>query len=273
VNTWVDGRVGRTVDARDRGLHYGDGVFETMRVRRHAIRFLDYHLERLGEGCRRLAIPEPNMPRLRRELERVAARRREAVLKMIVTRGVGPRGYRPSGRERGTRVISLHPLSPAAIQATHEPALVRMCRTRLGMNEALAGLKTLNRLESVLARAEWTDARVWEGLMRDGDDNIVGGTMSNLFVRRGSLLMTPPVDRCGIAGVMRRWVLEQGATLNVRATQHRLRWENISRAHEVFMTNAVVGIVPVAAIQHGRVRMRLTEQHTARELQRRLELQ
>jgi 4-amino-4-deoxychorismate lyase len=273
VSTWVDGRLGNTVDARDRGLHYGDGVFETMRVRRHAIRFLDYHLERLSEGCRRLAIREPNMSRLRNELGRIAVRRPEAVLKMIVTRGVGPRGYRPSGRERSTRVLSLHPLSSKAIQAAQEPARVRMCRTRLGMNEALAGLKTLNRLESVLARAEWTDTRVWEGLIRDTEDNIVGGTMSNLFMRSGSSLITPPVDRCGIAGVMRRWVLEQASRLDLRVTMSRVRWDDMSRAQEVFMTNAIVGIVPVAVIHHGRIRLRLAEQQTARELRRRLELQ
>jgi 4-amino-4-deoxychorismate lyase len=148
-----------------------------------------------------------------------------------------------------------------------------MCTTRLGTNEALAGLKTLNRLESVLARAEWADVRVWEGLMRDTDDNIVCGTMSNLFIRRESTLITPPVDRCGVAGVMRRWVLEQASMLELRATMSRLRWDDVAGAEEVFMTNAIAGIVPVAMMRHGRVRLRLAEQHTARELRRRLELQ
>ena len=272
MNSWVDGHEGNRVDARDRGLHYGDGVFETMRVRRRAIRFLDYHLERLGESCRRLALSVPNMLRLRKELERIAAQRSEAVLKIIITRGAGSRGYRPSGRERNTRVIFLHPLSRAAIQAAAEPVRVRMCVTRLGTNETLAGLKTLNRLESVLARAEWADARIWEGLMRDTDDNIVCGTMSNLFIRRGSTLITPPVDRCGIAGVMRRWVLEQASMLELRATMSRLRWEDLNRAEEVFMTNAVVGIAPVAVIHHGRARVRFAATDAARELRRRLDL-
>ena len=273
MNSWVNGHAGGTVDARDRGLQYGDGVFETMRVRRGAIRLLDYHLERLDEGCRRLAIPSPKVQRLRRELQRIAVQRSEAVLKMILTRGIGPRGFRSSGRERSTRVISLHPLSRSAMQATQTPVRVRMCAMRLGTNAALAGLKTLNRLESVLARAEWSDARVWGGLMRDGDDHIVCGTMSNLFIRRGSTLITPAVDRCGIAGVMRRWVLEQADSLELRATIGRLRWDDMGRAEEVFMTNAVVGIVPVAAIQHGRVRVRFAEQGIAHQLRRRLELQ
>jgi 4-amino-4-deoxychorismate lyase len=144
---------------------------------------------------------------------------------------------------------------------------------RLGINETLAGLKTLNRLESVLARAEWTDTRIWEGLMRDTDDNIVCGTMSNLFMRRGSRLITPKLDRCGIAGVMRRWVLEQASGLELAVTEGRLRWEDLRGADEVFMTNAVVGIVPIAVIQHGRATFRLAERSTANAFRGLLEKQ
>jgi 4-amino-4-deoxychorismate lyase len=271
LNSWIDGRAASKVDHRDRGLNYGDGVFETMRVRRRAIRFLDYHMERLSEGCRRLAIPAPNPVRLRNELVRIAARRPEAVLKLIVTRGIGARGYRPSGRERSTRVISLHPLTRAALAAPR-PARVRMCAMRLGVNEALGGLKTLNRLESVLARAEWSDVRVWEGLMRDADDNIVCGTMSNIFMRHGSSLMTPKLDRCGVAGVMRRWVLEQAGALQLRASEVRLSWEDLRKADEAFMTNAIVGIVPLAVIQHGRRQVRFVERNTATRLRSALEM-
>jgi 4-amino-4-deoxychorismate lyase len=262
--------VGHTVDVRDRGLGYGDGLFETMRVRRRAIRLLDYHLERLAEGCGRLAIAAPDPKRLGRELARAAALRSDAVLKLIVTRGVGARGYRPSGRERATRLMSLHALSRQALRGTGA-ARVRLCETRLGANPALAGLKTLNRLESVLARAEWSDGRVWEGLMRDADDNLVGGTMSNLFVRRGSLLYTPRLDRCGIAGVMRRWVLEQASALGLRAVEGRVRWEDLGGADEVFMTNAVVGVVPVAVARHGRTRHGFEHYDTALELRARLD--
>jgi 4-amino-4-deoxychorismate lyase len=270
--TWVNGRAGDRVHIKDRGLNYGDGVFETMRVRRGAVRFLDYHLERLADACRRLEIKSPDRARLRNEIARIAALRAEGVLKLIVTRGIGARGYRLSGRERCTRVISLHTLSGAA-RAAALPKRVRLCAMRLGINETLAGLKTLNRLESVLARAEWTDTRVWEGLMRDTDDNIVCGTMSNLFIRRGSRLITPKLDRCGIAGVMRRWVLEQASGLELAATEGRLRWEDLTAADEVFMTNAVVGIVPIAVIRHGRATLRLAERSSAQAFSGLLEKQ
>jgi 4-amino-4-deoxychorismate lyase len=268
---WVNGRRGRTVDARDRGLQYGDGVFETMRVRRHAIRLLDFHLDRLWRSCDRLSLPMPDPHRLRKHLEGAAAIRREGVLKLIVTRGVGARGYRPTGHERGTCVLSAYPLSRRASSAVAAPVSVRLCTLRLGTNPLLAGLKSLNRLESVLARAEWSDPRLWEGLVRDTDDHIVCGTMSNVFLRRGSSLVTPLLDRCGVAGVMRRWVLEQAGALGLRSSERRLRWPDLGRAEEVFVTNAVVGVVPVAAIHDGRARIRLDQHLTADALRRRLE--
>ena len=270
MNSWIDGRPATAIDHRDRGLHYGDGVFETMRVRHRSIRFLDFHLERLSEACRRLQLIGPPATRLRRELVRIAALRPEGVLKVIVTRGIGPRGYRPSPRARCTRIISLHPLPRTAAQRLPAPVRVRMCALRLGRNDVLAGLKTLNRLESVLARAEWRDPRIWEGLLQDQEGNIVCGTMSNVFMRRGSRLLTPRVDRCGIAGVMRRWVLSQAAALGLEASECRLRWQDLERADEAFLTNAVAGIVPIKAIQQGRSRIQLAEHPVSAELHRRL---
>ena len=134
---------------------------------------------------------------------------------------------------------------------------------RLGSNPPLAGLKTLNRLESVLARSEWTDERIWEGLMRDSDDNIVCGTMSNVFLRQGARLITPTLDRCGISGVMRRWVLEQAGRLALSTREARVRWRDVMRAEEAFLTNAVAGIVPIRQIQHGQASARFRNRETS----------
>jgi 4-amino-4-deoxychorismate lyase len=248
VSAWINCRRDTKVDYRDRGLQYGDGIFETMRVRRRRVRLLDFHLERLYEGCERLNIIGPEPLRLRRELERTAALRNEAVLKLIVTRGAGTRGYRPSGSEQCTRIVSLHPYpGGAAMRATS--ARVRVCATPLNTNPALAGLKTLNRLDSVLARTEWRDAQIWEGLMRDVEGNWICGTMSNLFLKRDDALMTPRLDRCGTAGVMRRWVMSMSRELRLRMIERRIRWEDLESADEVFMTNAVVGIRTVRSIE------------------------
>lgn len=243
-------------------------MFETMRVRRGTIRLLNYHLDRLEEARRRLSLPAPSGARLRRELVRIAAREPEAVLKLVLTRGIGARGYRPAGTERGTRIVSLHRLAAKPAPAS---ARARMCEMRLGANETLAGLKTLNRLESVLARSEWRDERIWEGLMRDHDDHIVCGTMSNLFMRRGSLLTTPRLDRCGVAGVMRRWVLERAPRIGLRAREGLVRWSDLQSADEAFLTNAVAGVVPLTSIEHGRRRIDLEQTDAARALNRLLE--
>ena len=268
---WINGAAGQHVDYRDRGLQYGDGLFETMRVRDGRIRLLEYHLDRLFDGCRRMSMDAPAAPALRRELVRRAKPQADAVLKLILTRGPGTRGYRPSGRERCTRILSLS--AAPSFAAAESLQRVRICATPVGSNPALAGLKTLNRLESVLARSEWSDARIWEGLMRDTDGNLVCGTMSNLFVRRGSTLTTPALDRCGIAGVMRRWVLEQAAALELHPRQGRLNVEQLDDAAEVFMTNAVAGVVSVSVIEHGRRRIRLDSSIAAARLRARLELE
>ena len=182
------------------------------------------------------------------------------------------RGYRPTGHERSTRILALHTLRKTVLTETPTPVRVRLCATPLGLNPRLAGLKTLNRLESVLARAEWHDARIWEGLMRDVDENIVCGTMSNLFLRRGSTLMTPVLDRCGVAGVMRRWILEAARELRLKPVERRLRWQDLSTAEEAFMSNAVVGVRSVAVIERRRERLRHFTFETANRLRARLDL-
>lgn len=268
---WINGIAGEHVDWRDRGLQYGDGLFETMRVRDGRVRLLEYHLERMLDGCRRMSIRTPPPPSLRRELERRARPHADAVLKLILTRGSSARGYRPSGRERCTRILSLS--APPRVAASQSSQRVRICATPVGSNPALAGLKTLNRLESVLARSEWNDDRIWEGLMRDVDGHLVCGTMSNLFLRRGASLTTPLLDRCGIAGVMRRWVFRQSASLRLKVREGRLTVDDLDEAAEVFMTNAVAGVVSVNVIQDGSRRIRIESSTAAVRLRARLELE
>jgi 4-amino-4-deoxychorismate lyase len=276
VNTWINGRRGGSLDPGDRGLHYGDGLFETMRVHQSEIRLLELHLERLYAGCKHLKIAAPAPRQLRAELRRIAAGGHEAILKLIVTRGVtlkgGRPGYRPSGKERATRIVSLHALAPAALGAeASTPVRVRLCRTPAGISPAQAGLKTLNRLESVIARSEWTDPRIWDGLMADTEGHWVCGTMSNLFLRQGTQLWTPPLDRSGVAGVMRRWVMQAAPRLQLRARQRRVRWTDLTAADEVFLTNAVVGIKSVGSIAGGAAPLHFTEFDAAQRLRGLLE--
>lgn len=245
----VNGVPTDAVSARDRGLQYGDGLFETIAVQRGAALLLDRHLARLQAGAARLGFGPPDTVLLGAEAARLCRGVERGVLKIIVTRGPGARGYRADPAATPTRVLSLSdaPAYPAAHAA--EGVDVRLCRTRLASQPALAGLKHLNRLEQVLARAEWGDDRA-EGLMQDESDNIVEGTMTNLFLVRDGALVTPALERCGIEGVMRALVLERAAQLGVRCRIETVAPAQLEQAHEIFLTNSLIGLWPVRRVEH-----------------------
>jgi 4-amino-4-deoxychorismate lyase len=253
MTVWVNGRVATVIDVRDRGLQYGDGLFETMRVQGGRVRLLDYHLDRLIAGCRRLVLPPPSRPQLRAEVLRAAAAHGNAIAKLIVTRGAGVRGYRAPTPCRPTRILIVDPQPPQANVTAGAPVRVRLCQTRIAVNPVFAGLKTLNRLESVVARNEWRDPRISEGLLQDTDGHIVCGTMTNVFVGRNGRIVTPTLDRCGVAGVMRRWILETGEALGVSIAEGRVGIDDLRNADEVFLSNAVIGIWSVGAIVNPKI--------------------
>ena len=243
----INGRTDEPLDARDRGLHYGDGLFETLAVVGGRPRFLDWHFERLGLGATRLGLPLPDFERLRAEIATACAEPR-GVVKVIVTRGVGPRGYRPPSHPEPTRIVAGAPWPDWAPTAWSDGVRIGWCRTRYGRNPALAGIKHLNRLEQVLARAEWDDGRMDEGLMQDDRDQVISATQANLFARIDGQWTTPLLDQCGVAGVMRRafrsWSAEAGDPVIERA----LPAAELARATHCILTNALIGAWPVREI-------------------------
>jgi len=246
----VNGQPSTALPVLDRGLQYGDGLFETIAIRRGRARLLEYHLERLYAGCARLGIPAPAAALLRTEIAAASAVvagsfATAATVKLIVTRGTGPRGYRPPAAAQPTCIV----IGEAATGPTATAAVtLRLCTTRLGRNPALAGLKHLCRLEQVLAQAEWDDPAIDEGLMMDDRGQLVCGTQSNIFLLLDGQLLTPRVDQCGVAGVMRRAVLEWAHTASLDAREAILWPADLERASEAFMTNALAGARPVASI-------------------------
>ncbi|MDP9197688.1 MAG: aminodeoxychorismate lyase [Pseudomonadota bacterium] len=239
----VNGHAGGSIDPADRGLQYGDGLFETIVVQDGRARFLDWHLERLAEGGRRLELPLPEAALLKNEIERAWPQGR-GVVKLILTRGVGERGYRPPPDPQVTRIVTGYAW-PADFEARKDGVRLGVCRTRLGRNAALAGIKHLNRLEQVLAQAECDDARMDEGLMLDDREHAISGTMSNLFFRLARGWVTPRVTESGVAGVMRRafraWAGEQGITIEERDVPVA----ELAAASAMLMTNAVIGARPI----------------------------
>ena len=185
--------LGHAVAVNDRGLHYGDGVFETALLDQGSVRFLDAHLRRLMDGCERLGMTPPPLESLKSDIATITADLRSGVLKLIVTRGVSQtRGYRPETTSATMRIVALY-AAPNEVQPP-APIEVRWCETRLGRNSRLAGIKHLNRLEQVLAQAEWRDPAVAEGLMLDTEGELVCGTASNVFIGREGTLLHPICD-------------------------------------------------------------------------------
>ena len=244
ARTLVDGVPCATLSVQDRGLSYGDGLFETVRVIGDRAPLWSRHMARLADGGRRLrmAVPEPGA--LWNEVLAATAGLGEAVVRITVTRGIGPRGYAPPAEPVPTRIVAAFPMPTADPRLVAEGLRLRVCDLRLAAQPALAGLKHLNRLEQVLARAEWNDPSIHEGLLLDAEDRVVCATMANVFAVIGGTVVTPPVARCGVAGVARAEVLAAWQGVHVRD----LALDELRSAQEIFLTSSVRGILPVQAV-------------------------
>jgi 4-amino-4-deoxychorismate lyase len=241
---FVNGKAGTTIDALDRGLQYGDGLFETIAVSGCRPRFLDWHLERLDDGARRLGFPALDLNGLRSEILE-AIIEPKAVVKLILTRGMGPRGYRPPRDAKPSRIVAAFDWPVFSASAESEGVRVGWCRTRLGRNTSLAGLKHLNRLEQVLARAEWEDGAMDEGLMQDDRGRVIAATQANLFVRMAEQWVTPVLDECGVAGVMRRAFRHWAAGRGEAIAERPIVVAELEGATSLILTNALIGAWPV----------------------------
>jgi 4-amino-4-deoxychorismate lyase len=242
----VNGVESSAISVDDRGLQYGDGLFETMSAQDGRVRHFERHMERLAEGGRRLGLPVPDPNLVAAECERALAGLGAGSVKLMVTRGPGPRSYRPPADPAVTRIVVSS--APKPRNDPEEGIVVRLCDTPLGLNPRLAGIKHLNRLEQVLACAEWDDPAIAEGLMSSVDGRIVCATAANVFLVREGRLLTPAIRDCGVAGVMRGVVLAVAREAGIDSEILDVRLVDFSAADEVFLTNAITGVRPVGEI-------------------------
>lgn len=246
--SWVNGQPADRVEVSDRGLAYGDGLFETIRIHRGELVWLPEHLQRLFSGLKRLSILVDEA-QLQCDLNAYcrALALDEGIIKLQVTRGSGGRGYSPAGCSQAQVILQAFPLPERKIwqQGIH----LYPCELKLGLSPALAGLKHLNRLEQVLARSEWDDARFQEGLLLDLRGHLVEGTMSNLFLVRDRQLLTPELSLAGVAGIARDQVMQTASDLGVSVHVGALVLDDLTESSEVFCCNSVFGIWPVLSFQ------------------------
>jgi len=245
---FVEAKPEASLSLNDRGLSYGHGLFETMRLSADQLPLWSYHRQRLGVGADRLgiALDDSSLDTyLQQALEAFPA---DGMVKLLLTAGVGPRGYRYQGQS-ASYVLQYFPLPPVA-----ESAAVRLqlCEYALPHNERLAGIKHLNRLDQVLAAAELNDG--FDGLLMDVEGNVVEALSSNVFLFDGQSWLTPELNLCGVAGVMRRLLCEEVIpSLGQQVAIKPVDLTSLINAREVFVCNSVRGIQPVRELQ-GRAR-------------------
>jgi len=245
----VNGVLDAAISPLDRGFAYGDGVFETCRYQHGSIPLWSYHRERLLHSAERLQIPVDEsllMQYLNSLLAQIAhSGIQGAVIKIILTRGVGGRGYRLPDFVKPTYCVGIFPCSQLQTDQYRDGVTVRVCNLRLAQSSALAGMKHLNRLEHILARAEWQDEFA-EGLLLDEQGRVVEATVSNLFAVKNNQLYTPDLSAAGVAGIMRRAIIEKLAPeLGIVCRIVDMELDFLKAADEIFLCNSVYGIWPV----------------------------
>lgn len=242
----VDGEPTRGLPLDDRGLAYGDGLFETVLLFRGRAVWWQAHLERLAAGAAALGIRPPEPLLWERDLAELlmavpAPLPARLVLKLILTRGSGPRGYAADPLAPPRWISQLLPLPMEPGHWRSKGLRLRWCDLRLAVQPRLAGHKHLNRLEQVLARAEWSDPAIDEGLLCDSEGALVSAVAANLFLARDGRLLTPRLERAGVAGTCRRFLLDG-------AEEAALSRADLLAADEVFLCNSLRGILPVTRL-------------------------
>ncbi|TWH76514.1 4-amino-4-deoxychorismate lyase [Azomonas agilis] len=245
---WLNGVPATEIACDDRGLAYGDGLFETLRVQNGQIPLLERHLQRLELGCQRLMMPT-HKAQWQADVLAFAAELGTGVCKLLLTRGSGLRGYSLPDPCQPRCLLLGSELPKYPVERSTQGIALFPCATRLAEQPLLAGLKHLNRLEQVLARSEWQDPQYAEGLMRDTSGRVIEGVFSNLFMVQAGQLVTPVLSRCGVAGVMRAELLAAASSLNIPCVVRDLAYVELLKADEVFMCNSIYGIWPVNRLQ------------------------
>ena len=232
---------------QERGLHYGDGLFETLLKIEGNVPYWDSHYQRLVKGCRQLHLPFPNQDWLESKVFEASKDKITSVIKIIVTRGNGGRGLSLPNPDQNSVFVFSYPYTPPDAS----PLKLSVCNTRLPINPNLAGLKHLNRLDYVLATIELSKKpNMDEGILCDLDGFIVEGIISNLFFCKNGQIFTPSLALAGVEGIMRAKIIEYLEKIGTRVYVDRFNLEHLFEADECFLCNSVQGVRSIATIDN-----------------------
>jgi 4-amino-4-deoxychorismate lyase len=248
----VDGLPENAVPADDRGFTYGDGVFRTLAMHNGRAQWWPQQYAKLAADCGALHITPPLESDLLRDLKTIAAQLPDCALRITVTRGSGGRGYAVPENPQSRRVVFASPLPEYPAHWLEQGISLRVCELRLAAQPRLAGIKHLNRLESVLARAEWIDPAIAEGLLLDVAGHVIEGTRCNVFIVEDGVLATPDLSHCGVAGVTRDLVIAAAGRNGLHCHIEPINRQRLEAATEVFLVNSLIGVWPVAVLEQRR---------------------
>lgn len=258
----VNGSFDQAVSALDRGLAYGDGVFRTIKMRNGLPLSWPFHYQKLVADCAAISIVCPSAELLVSDFQKLFEKELfieglEQVVKIIVTRGDSQRGYAPPIITVPSRVMIKSAMPEYSSSYYTQGVRLRICDLRLAHQPRLAGVKHLNRIENVLARMEWHDDGIFDGMLLDQSGNVIECTMSNIFARFGNKLITPKLTECGVSGITRQRILGLGSTLGLATEIRSIDLAAILKADEIIICNSLFGAFQVTDIgnvswpQHG----------------------
>jgi len=237
--------------ASDRALLYGDGIFTSIAVNQGQSLFLEQHLSRLTSDAKKLKIDNIPLSNIKSEIQALAKQQGKGIIRVTLSRSSGERGYHCATAQPVYWFIVSE--WPEHIEKCREDGIkVRICDYQLSRNSRLAGIKHCNRLEQVMARNEWSDDSIQEGLVFDTMHNVIEGTMSNLFLIKNNELFTPDLTFAGVNGIIRQQIIQIAEVKNIPTHIGDISSEQLFAADEIFLTNAVIGIWPVTRLEQQR---------------------
>ena len=266
----INGIFKKNISVLDRGLAYGDGIFETMNwcvsksnnIKIYGVEYWKRHLERLKIGCDKIKLPMPSEDLLNSYKNKILKKSAESslnrgILKIIITRGVGGRGYKYESSLKPTIIFLSFPAKTIDHKLYNSGVRVKLSKTDISENKRISGIKHLNRLDSVIARSEWDD-NFFEGLFVDKSGNLLEGTMTNIFFIKNKVLYIPKLKSCGIEGIMSQVIKEKKNLFFKDFMERNLKFSEINNFDAMFLTNSIIRVLPVKHLEN--VSFKITEE-------------